>query len=73
MRFLFERAAFRAGWHAARAGTPFHENPFVRGALARFERQWACGWAAANDYPGSFRDWEYFGGMFLAAHVREAA
>ncbi|KWZ35193.1 hypothetical protein [Burkholderia anthina] len=56
---LFERAAFRAGWRAARAGIPFHENP-LRGPLARFVRQWGCGWAAANDCPRPYRvfDWE---------------
>lgn len=43
------RVAFRAGWRAARAGIPFHENPLTRGALAPFARQWGCGWAAAND------------------------
>ncbi|WP_231747096.1 hypothetical protein, partial [Burkholderia sp. BDU5] len=44
---------------AARAGVPFHENP-LRGALARFARQWGCGWAAANDCPRpyTFHDWE---------------
>ncbi|RQU16261.1 hypothetical protein DF153_21220 [Burkholderia cenocepacia] len=54
---LFERAAFRAGWRAARAGVPFHENP-LRGALACFARQWGLGWAAANDClrPYSFYD-----------------
>ncbi|KUZ78280.1 hypothetical protein [Burkholderia ubonensis] len=57
---LFERAAFRAGWRAARAGVPFHENPFTRGALARFAHPWGCGWAAANDHarPFGFYDWE---------------
>ncbi|KVN62718.1 MULTISPECIES: hypothetical protein [Burkholderia] len=56
---LFERAAFRAGWRAARAGIPFHENP-LRGPLARFVRQWGCGWAAANDCPRAYNvyDWE---------------
>lgn len=49
MQFLFERAAFRAGWRAARGGIPYHENPLTRGALARFARQWGCGWSAAND------------------------
>ncbi|HHL4079911.1 hypothetical protein [Burkholderia sola] len=70
---LFERAAFRAGWRAARASTPFHENPFTRGALARFARQWGCGWAAANDCPLSLYGWERFGGMTPAECVREAA
>lgn len=48
---LFGRAAFRAGWRAARAGVPFHENP-LRGPLAGFARQWGRGWAAANDASG---------------------
>ncbi|KVO82419.1 hypothetical protein WL21_08825 [Burkholderia ubonensis] len=74
MLTLFERAALRAGWRAARAGVPFHENPFARGALARFARQWGCGWAAANDYvrPFGFYDWERSGGA-LADLAREAA
>lgn len=56
---LFERAAFRAGWRAARAGVAFHENP-LRGPLASFARQWGRGWAAANDCPRpyNFYDWE---------------
>ncbi|ERJ35916.1 hypothetical protein L810_1173 [Burkholderia sp. AU4i] len=56
---LFERAAFRAGWRAARAGVPFHENP-LRGPLASFARQWGRGWAAANGCPRwySVFDWE---------------
>ncbi|WP_159085645.1 hypothetical protein [Burkholderia sp. MSMB0856] len=49
MEALFVSAAFRAGWRAARAGIPFHENPLTHGALARFARIWGCGWAAAND------------------------
>ncbi|MEN8511976.1 hypothetical protein [Burkholderia sp. RS02] len=69
----FERAAFRAGWRDARAGIPFHENPFTCGALARFARQWGCGWAAANDYQLSFYDWEGFGGMTPAEYVQELA
>ncbi|WP_174959657.1 hypothetical protein [Burkholderia aenigmatica] len=57
---LFERAAIRAGWRDARAGIPFHENPFTRGALARFERHWGRGWAAANECPRPWQvqDWE---------------
>jgi hypothetical protein len=47
MRELFEKAAFRAGWRAARAGIPFHENPLKLGALSKFSRQWGCGWSAA--------------------------
>ncbi|MBB2918307.1 hypothetical protein [Cupriavidus alkaliphilus] len=43
---LFEIAAFRCGWLAARAGAPHSENPFTRGPLARFERQWDRGWSA---------------------------
>ncbi|WP_176331591.1 MULTISPECIES: hypothetical protein [Burkholderia cepacia complex] len=56
---LFERAAFRAGWRAARAGVPFHENP-LRGSLACFARKWGRGWAAANDCPRLYSvfDWE---------------
>ncbi|KWH45848.1 hypothetical protein [Burkholderia cepacia] len=56
---LFERAAFRAGWRAARAGVAFHENP-LRGPLASFARQWGRDWAAANDCPRwySVFDWE---------------
>ncbi|KVC71426.1 hypothetical protein WI73_11435 [Burkholderia ubonensis] len=75
MLTLFERAAFRAGWRAARAGVPFHENPFTRGALARFARQWGCGWAAANDCarPYSFYDWELGIRPMPAESYREAA
>ncbi|HDR9029914.1 TPA: hypothetical protein QDB14_004136 [Burkholderia vietnamiensis] len=72
---LFERAALRAGWRAARAGVPFHENPFARGALACFVRHWGRGWAAANDYasPFSFYDWERARSATSADFEREAA
>lgn len=71
---LFERAAFRAGWRAARAGVPFHENP-LRGALAQFAKQWGRGWAAANDCPRpySFYDWEQGIYPTSAEPYREAA
>jgi hypothetical protein len=47
MRELFDQAAFRAGWRAARSGAPNHENPLQAGALRRFARQRDCGWSAA--------------------------
>ncbi|SFB68804.1 hypothetical protein SAMN05216321_101133 [Cupriavidus sp. OV038] len=46
MHEQFERAAFRSGWLAARAGAPFGENPLARGPLVRFHRHWGRGWAA---------------------------
>jgi hypothetical protein len=49
MQERFELAAFRAGWHAARSGMPFAENPFSRGPLARFRNHWGRGWSAHVD------------------------
>ncbi|KVN17943.1 MULTISPECIES: hypothetical protein [unclassified Burkholderia] len=71
---LFERAAFRAGWRAARAGVPFHESP-LRGALAQFAKQWERGWAAANDCarPYSVYDWEQVVCATPVEPYREAA
>jgi hypothetical protein len=59
MRELFDQAAFRAGWRAARSGVPHHENPLQAGALRRFARQWGCGWSAAVESSCRYvSDWE---------------
>ena len=61
MRELFNQAAFRAGWCAARSGIPFDENPLQAGALSTFARQWGCGWSAAVESTFYYlSDWERF-------------
>jgi hypothetical protein len=46
MREAFERAAYRAGQHAARAGVPFIENPFASGIFRGLAALWGQGWSA---------------------------